>query len=171
MRWLTFILGTVVVLTLQSTIAPRVALFGARPDWLLVIVVFFAMHARAPNAVVGAWIIGACADMMTIERAGLIALSYTLVAMLVCSTREYIFRRRAETQFIVTFVACLLVRLAWTMYCRLLYDPADGLLATLATDVLMGSIYTAAWAPPVHKGLLRVSRMLGLPRPRYTYAG
>lgn len=170
MRWLTFILLAAAALTLQSAIAPRVAPFGIRPDWLLVVVVFFALHGRAPDAVAGAWVLGMCADLMTVERAGLIALTYTLIAILVCSTREYLFRRRAGTQFFVTLAACVMVRLAWTIYYRVLYDPADSLLATLATDVAMGSLYTAVWAPPLHRGLLHISRTLGLPRPRYTYA-
>jgi len=58
MRWLSFLLLGVVLLTLQSAVAPRIELLGARPDWLLVVVVFFAMHAPPRDAVIGAWIIG-----------------------------------------------------------------------------------------------------------------
>ncbi|MGB2986428.1 MAG: rod shape-determining protein MreD [Phycisphaerae bacterium] len=171
MRWLTFMLLVVVVLTLQSAVAPRLELFGVRPDWLLVVVVFFALYAPARDAAIGAWIIGGCAGLMTIERLGLIALSYTLVAMAVSPVREYLFRDRAVTRFIVTLLACLLVRIAWTIYCRVLYDPVDSLLVDLAMNVLLASVYTAAWAPLLHKGLWRMSRTFGLKRPRYTFAG
>ncbi len=171
MRPLAFILLAITMLTLQSSVAPRLELVGARPDWLLLIVVFLALHARAGDAAICAWIIGGCADLMTIERLGLIALSYGLVATAIVSVRDYLFRYRGVTQFVVTLAACLLVRVAWTVYRRTLYDPAGPLVVDLMMDAVMVSIYTAVWAPPLHKGLLRMSRTLGLPRPRYTYAG
>ena len=171
MRPLAFILLAAIMLTLQSSVAPRLELVGARPDWLLLVVVFLALHARASDAVIGAWIIGVCADLMTVERLGLIALSYGLVATVVVSVRDYLFRYRMVTQFVVTLAACLLVRVAWTVYHHTLYGPAGPLLVNLTMDVLLASIYTAAFAPPLHRGLLRMSRTLGLARPRYTYAG
>ena len=128
MRWLTFMLLVVVLLTAQTTLAPRLALIGARPDWLLIVIVFFALHAPAQDAVIGAWIIGGCADLMTIERPGLLALSYTLVAMAVTPIREYLFRYRALTRFVVTLLSCLLIRVGWTAYSRILSDPGESLL-------------------------------------------
>ncbi|UCC29469.1 MAG: rod shape-determining protein MreD [Phycisphaerales bacterium] len=171
MRWLSFILLAATALTLQSAIAPRFELFGVRPDWLLVVVVFFAMHAPPRDAAIGAWIVGGCADLMTIERLGLMALTYTLVAVVVASVRNYVFRDRALTQLLLTLVMSVLARLAWTVYSRLLYDPGQALLVDLTLQVLMASVYTAVWAPVLHKALLRMSRVFGLARPRYTYAG
>lgn len=171
MRWLTFSLLAAVVLTLQSTIAPRVEVLGARPDWLLVIVVFFSLYAPRREAIISAWIVGMAADLMTVERLGLLALSYALVAVGITSIREHLFRYRAATQFVVTLVVCLLLRAAWLAYRRMSYDMAEPFLADLTVDVLTGAIYTAVWAPVLHKGLLRMSGMLGLARPRYSYAG
>jgi rod shape-determining protein MreD len=171
MRWLTFLLAAAVVLTLQSALAPFVELFGARPDWLLVLVVVVALFARPTEAVVGAWIIGFCADLMTIERLGLMALSYMLAALFVISIRGYLFRYRATTQFAVTLMASLLVRAAWLVYRRALYDYAEPIFLDLAVQVVLASIYTAVWAWPAHKCVLPLSRWLGLPRPRYTHAG
>ena len=70
----------VLALTLQSAIAPRLAIFGVRPDWILVLVVFFALHGRRRDAVIAGWSLGMCADLMSIERVGLLALSYALAA-------------------------------------------------------------------------------------------
>ncbi len=171
MRWIPFLLLAVVVLTLQTAVAPRLELFGARPDWLLVVVVFFALHAPPRDAAIAAWIAGGCADLMTIERLGLLALSYLLVAVAVTSVREVLFRSQGVTRFLVTLAAGLLLRLAWTVYRGVLYGPPDSLLADLAIGVVMASVYTAAWAPPVHMLLSRMSRAFGLRRPRYSYAG
>lgn len=171
MRWLSFLIFVAILLILQSTVAPRLAPFGLRPDWLLVAVVFFALRAPPRDAVIGAWIIGGCADLMTIERFGLLALSYTLLAMMIAPVRDYVFRSRAVTQFGVTLVACIFLRVAWTIYRRTLYDPAEGLLVDLTLDVLVVSVYTAIWAPLLHRGLLRMTSTFGLARPRYSYAG
>jgi rod shape-determining protein MreD len=171
MRWVTFLVLAVVVLTLQSVVAPRLELLGARPDWLLVVVVFFALRAAPRDAVLGAWVLGACADLMTIERFGLLALSYGLAGAAVTSVREYLFRSRPLTQFVVTLLVCLLLRFAWLLYRRMLYDPAGSLLVDMAIDVVTASVYTAAWAPVWHAVLGRMPRTFGLPRPRYTFAG
>ncbi len=171
MRWVTFLVLAVLVLTLQSVVAPRLELLGARADWLLVVVVFFAFHAPPRDAVLGAWVLGACADLMTVERFGLLALSYGLAGVAVTSVREYLFCRRPITQFVVTLSVCLLLRLAWLLYRRMLYDPASSLVVDVAIDVVTASVYTAAWAPVWHAVLGRMPRTFGLPRPRYTFAG
>ena len=169
MRWLTFIILALIALTLQSAVAPRVAPFGIRPDWLLILVVFIALHAPPRQATIGAWIVGGLADLMTIERPGLVAASYTLAAVLIISARNYLFRYRTTTRFVVTLLACLLVRVLWTLYFRTLYNPGRPLLTALMTDVFLASLYTGLWALPVHRGLQRVSRAFGLVRLRYNF--
>lgn len=171
MRWIVFIVFAVLVVTLQTALIPRLALFGVRPDWLLIAVVFLGLYVPKRDAVLGAWLLGALADPMTIERLGLIALTYVLVALAVASIREYLFRYHFVTQLVVTLCTCILVRLAWLGYRRILYDPASPLIVEMAVDVLAVSIYTAVWAPLLLKGLLRVGHLFGVTLPRYTYAG
>ena len=171
MRWLSFLLLGLCLLTLQSTVAVRIELLGARPDWLLVLVVFYAMHARMPDAAVGAWAIGAAADLMTVERPGLIAMSYLLAAVLVASTREFFFRYHSVTQFGVTLAACIIVRVGWCIYRWVLYEATRAVPLDLAVDVILASVYTAMWAPLLHKSLLAILPVLGIHRPRYTFAG
>ena len=171
MRWYTFILFALLALVLQSSVAPRLDVFGLRADWVIVIVVFFALHARSFDAVVCAWGFGAMADLMTIERMGLLSMSCALAALLVVSIREYVFKDRILTQVAVVFVTSVFVRLLWCFYRHLMYAQLDETLAQTAADVFGGAIYTAAWAPLVHALLGRMSSLFGLPRPRYTYAG
>ena len=171
MRWLIFTILAIAALTLQSSIAPRVAPLGARPDWLLVFVVFIALHAPPRQAIVAAWIIGGLADVMTIERVGLIAASYTLAAVAITCVRDYLFRDRASTALIVTLLACLAVRTLWTVYGQSMYGPLRSMSATLSVDVLLASAHTALWAVPLHRGLWGISQTLGLLRPRYLPAG
>lgn len=171
MRWTTFVIVAAVLLTLQTAVAPFLEIGGVRPDWLIVGVVYFALYARARDAVIAAWIIGFCADLMTIERIGLISLSYGLVALGVTSVREYLFRYRALTQFAITLFMCLLVQTGWMLYRRIMYTPAQSVWVDWLTGALLVSLYTAFWAPPLHRLLLRLSRLLGIARPRYSHAG
>ena len=164
MQWVFFLVLGVVALTLQSALAPHLALLGSRPDWLLAIVVFVALRARPFDAIAGAWVLGAGADLMTVERFGLLALSYGTVAVLVSSVRELLFCHRVGTQFAVTCLASLLLQGVWLIYRHVLYDPAAPLLLELAEAVLLGSIYTALWAPLWHKLLSPLIPLLGMPR-------
>lgn len=171
MRWLTFAILAVLVLTLQAAVAPRVELFSARPDFLLVVVLFLSLYAPSRDAMAAGWVLGVCADLMTIERFGVIAFSYGLTAMIVTAFREYLFRYRVMTQIVVTLTACLLVRTAWTMYYHLLYEAREPLLRDWLIGGVIVSAYTAALAPFAFRLLLSMSRPLGITRPRYGYAG
>lgn len=168
MRWLTFVILAVLALTLQAAVAPRLELFSARPDFLMIVVVFLGLYAPSRDAIAAAWVLGACADLMTIERFGVIALSYGLTAMAVTSYREYLFRYHVMTQTAVTLTACLMVRTAWTMYVHLLYELRGPLLTDWLTGGVVASAYTAALAPFAFPVLLRMSQWLGIPRPRGT---
>lgn len=171
MRWLTFMILVAAALTLQSAVAPRLEVFGARADWLLVVVIFFGLYAPAGDAVFGGWIIGIAADLMTIERLGLLALSYALAAMLVVAVRDYLFRDRAVTQFILALTVSLILRAAWLIFRRVLYGPSGASLWECSADLVWASLYTAAWAPLLGAILLGRSHWFGIPRRRYTYAG
>ncbi len=171
MKWFPFALVSLTLLALESAVAPRVALFGAQPDWLLVAVVFFALHVPARDAVVGAWVIGLGADLMTLERLGLIALTYLAVAVVVVNVREFVFKFGRTTQFLVTLLACLSVRALWLTYHRALYDQAGSVWLDVLCGVLVTSLYTAAWAPLFHSGMLKMGKAVGIAVPRYSYAG
>lgn len=171
MRWWTYLLLVISVLTLQSTVAPKIALLGGRCDWLLVVVVFFALHAARRDAVYAAAMIGVGGDLMSIERLGLLTLTYALTAMLIVSSREYLFRNESLTRLLVTLVVGLLVRTVWMAYHRFLYDPGQSFWSELATGIVWSAVYTALWAPPIHGLLARMSRVFGLSKPRYSFVG
>ncbi len=171
MRWLAFAIVVVIGLTAQTALAPRVAVYSVRPDWLLVVVVFLALYVPSKPAVIGAWIIGISADLMTVERMGFIALSFALTALAILSIRDYLFRNHWSTQLAITLVACVSVRGVWMIYQRTMFEHSTGLASSVLVDVVLVSVYTALWAPLIHGLLNRMARPLGLVVPRYSYAG
>ncbi|MCH7704489.1 MAG: rod shape-determining protein MreD [Planctomycetes bacterium] len=171
MRWPAFGICAICVLTLQVAIAPRLELFGQRPDWLLVVIVFFALYSRSTDAVLGAWCIGMVADLMSIERFGLLSLSYAGACLGVVAVRTYLFRHHLITQVVVTFLAGAMLQCVWTVYQILLYEQTGLTMAAAIGNVIVGAAYTAMWVPPIHWLLQRRSRSFGIVRPRYLYSG
>ena len=174
MRWLGICILTGLVLILQSTLAPRLAVATARPDWALAVVVMLAMHARGVDALVAAALIGWCADMTSIERLGVHAIPYTMVAWLIVSSREALFRRAMVTQAAVTLLAALSVQACWLVY-RAATDVGlgNGLVGACGLGVL-ASLYTAIWAPPIHAAAKWFPGAVGKPGPgaaRAAHAG
>jgi rod shape-determining protein MreD len=168
-RWLAFIVCAIVVLTLQATVAERMEWRGVRPDWVLVLITFFALNARNTDALLGAWALGAACDLMSVERFGLLSLSYGLVALLVYAIREYVFGEHPLTHVCVTLVACVLMQTMLAGYRAAAYGPPSPSFANLMVEGVWTGLYTAVWAPVIHGGLLRFSRVLGVRTPRYRH--
>jgi rod shape-determining protein MreD len=162
MRWLTYILTAGAVLVAQVAFAPRFELLGLRPDWLLVFVVFVSLRANRYDAVAGAWILGCCADLFTIEQFGLMSLSYGLAALLVTLGRDALFARSLFTQTTVTFVVGLLLRIGWLIYRSMAYGLVESIFAHLVADVLLPSFYTALWVVLLFRPIAATARWLGL---------
>ena len=171
MRWITVIFCCLVALILQSALMPRLDLWGVRADLLIALVLFFALFAKPGDAFVIAWATGFTADLLSLERLGFLALSYSVCALLVISVREFLFCYRPATQFAVTLVVSLILRSCWIGYRSVMYPETASLAEMVGMDVVLGSVYTAALTPVVHGVLLRCRGMFGIAKPRYSHAG
>jgi rod shape-determining protein MreD len=163
MRWLTFAICAVIVITLQASIAPRLEWRGVRPDWVLVLVVFFALNGRSIDVLLGAWILGALVDLLTLPSTiGLYSLSYSLAALVVYSVREYLFREHAITYVAVTFVIGLVLQFVWGVNRMITLPSEAGAFAVVIREPVTAAVMTALWAIPAHIVLLPFNRALGL---------
>ncbi|NOX58308.1 MAG: rod shape-determining protein MreD [Planctomycetes bacterium] len=170
MRWSSFAIIAVATLTAHTTLAPRLAVGGVWPDVILIVVVFFAMHARKWDAVIAAWSLGLLADLASLERFGLLSLTYALVAISVQSSRDWMFRSHPLTHAAVTFVSALVVHVVFWVYAGFSSGSVVGQ-PWASVGVPVGiALYTAICAPPVHAVLLRFLRWFGLDAPRYSHA-
>lgn len=171
MRWATYVVVAALLLTMQSALAPFVEIKGVRPDWLLAGAVFLGLFVKPTHAVVAAWVLGLCADMLTVERPGLLSFSFLMISAAVSAIREYVFRYWVLTQFTLTLVVALCFGTALLMYRRCMYEPVRPLWSDWFVGVGLTSLYTAAWAPILHNLLLRLSGLLGIVRPKYGHSG
>ncbi len=164
MRVVFLVFSAIVALTVQSVAGPRLEVFGARPDWLLILVTFFAMHASGREAIVAGFCVGLAADLLTLERPGLLSLSYLLVAAFVASIREYLFVGRMTTLLALTFVCGLGLQTSWLIYRRVLYNAYAAGWEDVVISVLLVPAYSAAWAALVHFLLMPAARFCGFAR-------
>ncbi len=171
LRWPMTILCAALTLTVQATIAPRLTLAGARADWLLVVVVFFSLHARLLDAVILAWVLGFCADLMSVERLGILTLSYVCAAMLTRAVREFLFRDRLLTPLFLCLLIGFVVRGAWVFFQFLIYHPGGAMADALVSQCLWASVYTALWSPIICYVLFQSRGFFGFATSRYQWAG
>jgi rod shape-determining protein MreD len=163
MRWLTFLICAVVVLTLEVTLAPLLQWHGARPQWLLMLAVFFALNGRSVDVLIGAWILGLLYELHTLpEYLGLFSLGFSLVALVVYGMREFLFREHPLTHFLVTFAACLAIQVVVDVHRMITFGNATGTLWEMGREALLTGLVTGLFAVPVHYVLLRMHRTLGI---------
>ena len=162
MHWLPIVVICALAYVAQTLVAPRIELAGARPDFLLILVVFFGLSGPPRRGVLIGWGVGFFADLLSVERMGLLSLSYGLTAFTLVSAREFLFGRGPGTQFVVTLTYALMTHVAWAVYVQALYGGMGG----SPRAWLTAALYTAALAP-IACGLLgRIAPLFGLPRRR-----
>lgn len=169
MNWLAFSICAAAGWIAQTTAAPWTAIGGLRPDWVFVLVIFFALYARRSDAILAGWILGLGVDLLSAERLGLFALVYCLLAVGVNAIRDYVFLKHAGTHFVVTLAAGVLAQSAFVAY-----RCVTGSLASegVGRAIVFGcavAVYSAAWAPPIHHLFLKVSGLFGLHTSRYSH--
>src|SRR5215213_9217449 len=83
MRWPAFFILVYVAVGLQIGMGDfvRIGGSGARPDLVMLAVIFIAIHAPRDAALLGAFGIGLVQDLVSLSPLGLYALAYALVAI------------------------------------------------------------------------------------------
>lgn len=170
MRWISFIVVALLAIVLQTTLAWRFRIGGIAPDWILVFVVFFALHVKGLDALIAGWVLGLLAGLESLERFGMLALGYGLVAGGVYLVRDYMFRRHVMTHFLVTLASGVLLY-GLTLASALTFSSLNqGVWGRQFLAGMLVALYSAIWAPIVHKLLLALGPYLGLELPRYSHA-
>ncbi len=168
MRWLTYSFVLFAALVLQPSVAKFVAVGNVRPDWLLALATFTGLYTRRKDAIAVGLVLGLCADLLSLERLGVLTLCMVTGALLGNSVRHLVFLKNVITHFVVTFVAALLVHTCLAVYETAIYGGRD--VGALVFRVIAIALWTAAWAPPMAALLLKMSQLFGLRTSRYNHA-
>jgi len=161
MRWFPYILLAYVAVGLQIGLAPFIAYKGASPNLVLLAVVFIAVNAPKEAALIGCFVLGFLQDLVTQQQPGLFALSYGLVALLIVSTQQTLYKDHPLTHFSLAMAAGFITAVVIILHDRVrppVLKMIDGkhlqALRPSATVELTRVVYTAVLAP-VLLGLLR----------------
>jgi rod shape-determining protein MreD len=160
MRWLTYFILAYLAIGLQLGAGDLLTVAGAKPNLVLLAVIFIAINAPREPALLGCVGIGLMQDLVTLQPLGLYAVAYAMVGMFVVSTQEIVYREHPLTHFSLGFVGSLLVA-AVVLMLGLVRPPRAAPGALFAT-----AIYTASLAPLVLWGLQRIRRVFSFTTPR-----
>jgi len=148
MRWLTYFILAYLMLGLQIGLSGHVAIGGARPNLVLLAVIFIALNAPRDAALLGSFVLGCLQDLTTQQPMGIFALSYGLVAMFTISTQQIVYRGHPLTHFSLALVGSFLTDVVILLH-GLIRGPKISPMI-----LFYAAIYTAVLSPIV-LGLLQ----------------
>jgi len=147
MHWIRFIILILIAAIVQTSLVSVVAVTEAqiRPNLLLILMVFFAIHCPAQEAIVSAFVIGLFADLIGAGM-GPLLLAYGVIGSLISEVRHSLMMRHIPQQMIVVFVAgCVCGLIAMVLF-RIKNCP----LPTAATHLVFWQpLYSALLAGPL----------------------
>lgn len=150
MRWVPYFILAYLAVGLQIGISGFLGQ-GAKPDLVLLAVIFIAIHAPRDAALLGCFGLGIISDLVSINPLGVYAIAYSIVGMFVISTQELVYKAHPVTHFTLGFVAGLLSGSVVVIHGWIRGPRAS------VTELLAAALYTAILAPIV-LGLLNLTR-------------
>lgn len=159
MRWLTYFILAYLALGVQIGAGEFLRFGGAKPDLVLLAVVYIAINASREAALLGAFFMGLMTDLVGLHALGLYALAYALAAMFIVSTQEIVNREHPLTHVSLALVASLMVS-AVALVQGWIFGPPPSPGAHFST-----ALYTALLAPIVLGVLQRMKRIFAF-KPR-----
>lgn len=138
--WFVGIAAAAVVL--DSAVAPEIEIFGARPDFLVLVVAYAALVLGARPATVMGFVLGLIVDAEQPEYLGLHALALSLIGYVTAGAWEHLVRSSVFVQVSVLFSASLAHDVIYyVVYYRNHMDMYGRFLGRFG---LVGGLYTAA---------------------------
>ncbi|HYE21506.1 MAG TPA: rod shape-determining protein MreD, partial [Tepidisphaeraceae bacterium] len=162
MRWISYFLLAYIALGCQVALGGYMEVKGAAPNLVLLVVIFITVNAPREAGLLGAFLLGAMQDLMTIYPLGTWAVAYALVAMFVISTQEYVYREHPLTHFSLALsggVICgVFLTIHGWVYPKLHGAAVLGAEGEGALRPFTGLMYTAILGPIVLGILQRMKR-------------
>ena len=172
MKWFPFFILAYVALGIQFGLSGYAMVWQARPNFVLVAVIFVAMNATRNSALIGCLLLGLMQDAITQQAPpGLAAFSYGAIAILIINTREVVDRDHFLTHISLAILGGLIYAVIAALHGWLYYGyiranlkpmrPAGG-------PLFVGALYSGILAPLVMMLLRRTKRTFGF-RPARTH--
>jgi len=146
MRWFRFAVLVLVATILQTSLIGMISLWGARPDLLLILLVFFAISIDPRDAIVASFAVGFAADLSNPIR-GLMGpqiISFGVFGTLLSDVHSIISIQRLSHQAVTIFIIGVLTALLSYL---LTFFKAEPAAAHFAAQLLWQPLYSAILGP------------------------
>jgi rod shape-determining protein MreD len=149
MKWFYLILALLLFLLLQLVVADRISIGRVTPDFLVLIVIFFALHRRAIRGGIFGFVVGLLQDLANPAYLGLNALTKSLLGFFVGKAGAKTFPE--GTLFL--FVLFMFVSFGHDFVYLVFYHwpNMSGALVDMFTLALPSAAYTALFGLLIHK--------------------
>ncbi len=148
MRGGTFAALAALAVILDATVASEITILGARPDLLVLVIVYGSLLMGGRAAIAGAFIMGIFADSQMPEYLGLNTLALTVVAYATAGVWDHLVKTNVMVQCAVILVATLLRDfIYYLIYYR---NHMDMFFDFLLRHGIIGAAYTAAFGVLVY---------------------
>lgn len=151
MRWPAYLILVYLIIGVQIGMADYIRFVGAKPDLILLAVIFVAVNAPRDAALLGAFGIGLITDLVSLSPLGLYAFTYSLVGMFVVSTQEFVYRAHPVTHVSLGLAGGIIAAVVLAIHGWIKGPPP------VLTELITSALYTALLAPVV-LGLLQLAR-------------
>lgn len=151
------ILWTVAGLLVRSSAEQTIGIFGAVPDLLTLVVVYWALAGGGLAGVLAGFLVGLIADADAGRTLGLSAGTLALVGYVAGNIGPSLHRERPPAQFVVLAIAAILALSVRTLFAA--QGDVAAWFSAFPVHVLLRAVYTALLGPLVYL----VARALGAP--------
>ncbi len=140
---------------LQSTLLPRLSVFGGQPDLVVIVVLTWATLSRDQEGMVWAFVGGLFLDLLSGTLLGLSSLVLVPIAYLVGLTEAQVYRNSALLPLLLMAVGSLVYHLAYLLLLHLLTGYPVAWATSLWYVMLPSAFLNTALALPVLRLLTR----------------
>ena len=177
MRWSVFAIMVYLAVGLQEGLRTLLVIGYTSPSFLLILLVFIAVHAPRSTVAWSAMILGILVDLKPVPLTDQYAdvavigpgcLGYLAGGLVVIHLRSMVFRESAMTVAALVLAAGVFIHLIIVALLTmrglpwLLGEPIRGWnVADQLVDRFLEIVYTAAWAVPIAMGLNRLEPLWG----------
>ena len=151
------ILWTIAGLLVRSSAEQTIALFGAVPDLLTLVVVYWALAGGGLAGVLAGFIVGLVADADAGRTLGLSAGTFAMIGYVAGNIGPSLHRERPPAQMVVLAVAAVLSLSVRTLFAA--QGDVTAWLSAFPVHVVLRAAYTALLGPLIYL----VMRALGAP--------
>ncbi|MBU2541023.1 MAG: rod shape-determining protein MreD [Candidatus Omnitrophica bacterium] len=142
-------IASLILLHLQVLYPAGLLLFGAKPDFLLILIIFLSLYSKNERTFFWAALLGGLKDLLSADLFGVSILSFALISMIMAKVEaRFFFRNRFKTLFIFVFCISFLNGLLSYMLHIFFSTGIYPIFAGFKISILQ-AILTACWSIPL----------------------